>query len=122
MTIKPIRSEADYDRALASLEKVFDAPPGTKEGDEAEILSLLIEHYEDEHYPITAPDPIEAIKIRMQDMNIRQADLVGVIGAKSSVSEVLNKRRKLTLEMIRNLTATLKLSAEVLVQDYQLAK
>lgn len=122
MIIKPIKSEADYDRALARMEKIFDAPADTKEGDEAEILSLLIEQYEHKHYPIDAPDPIEAIKVRMEDMNLKQTDLIGVIGGKSRVSEVLHKRRKLTVEMVRKLTAKLRLSADVLIQDYTLMK
>ena len=122
MTIRPIKSEADYDKALARMEKIFDAPAETKDGDEAEILSLLIEQYEQRHYAIDAPDPIEAIKVRMQDLNMKQADLIGVIGGKSRVSEVLHKRRKLTVEMIRNLAVKLRLSADVLIQEYALAK
>jgi HTH-type transcriptional regulator/antitoxin HigA len=120
MSIKPIKTKADYEKALLRLEKIFDAKPNTPAGDEADILSLLIENYENIHYPIEAPDPIEAIKIRMEELNMNQSDLVGLIGTKSRVSEVLNKRRKLTVEMIRNLTGTLKLSAGVLVQDYKL--
>ncbi|MDB5281189.1 MAG: transcriptional regulator [Bacteroidota bacterium] len=120
MSIKPIKTKADYEKALLRLEKIFDAKPNSPAGDEADILSLLIESYENVHFVIEAPDPIEAIKIRMEEMNMNQSDLVGVIGTKSRVSEVLNKRRKLTVEMIRNLTGTLKLSANVLVQDYKL--
>jgi HTH-type transcriptional regulator/antitoxin HigA len=120
MSIKPIKTNGDYEKALRRLEKIFDAKPGTPGGDEAEILSLVIENYENTHFTIDAPDPIEAIKIRMEEMNLRQADLAAVIGSKSRVSEVLNKRRKLTIDMIRNLSEILKLSAEVLVKDYQL--
>ena len=120
MSIKPIKTKADYERALLRLEKIFDAKPNTPAGDEADVLSLLIENYENIHYPIEAPGPIEAIKIRMEEMNMKQSDLVGLIGTKSRVSEVLNKRRKLTVDMIRNLTCTLKISANVLVQDYKL--
>ena len=122
MSIKPIKTKADYERALIRMEKIFDAKANTAAGDEAEILSLLIENYENEHYAIAPPDPIEAIKIRMEEMNLKQADLIDIIGSKSRVSEVLNKRRKLTVDMIRNLTSTLKLSATVLVQEYQLAR
>lgn len=82
---------------------IFDAPVDTKEGDESEILALLIENYENEHYPIESPDPIEAIKIRMEELNIRQKDLVGIIGGKSRVSEILNRKKKLTVDMIREL-------------------
>lgn len=121
MNIKPVKSEQDYERALARLEVIFDAPANTPEGDEAEILTLLIENYENQHYPIEAPDPIEAIKIRLEEMNLRQADLVGVIGGKSRVSEVLNRKRKLSVEMIRKLSVKLKLPAALLVQDYALA-
>ncbi len=121
MNIKPIKSEQDYKRALARLEVIFDAPADTPEGDEAEILALLIENYENEHHFIEAPDPIEAIKIRLEEMNLRQADLVGVIGGKSRVSEVLNRKRKLSVEMIRKLSVKLKLPAALLVQDFALA-
>ena len=121
MNIKPIKSAQDYDRALARLEVIFDAPADTAEGDEAEILALLVETYENDHYFIGAPDPIEAIKIRLEEMNLRQSDLVGVIGGKSRVSEVLNRKRKLSVEMIRQLSAKLKLPTALLVQDYALA-
>lgn len=122
MKFKPIKSEKDYRSALDRLEVIFDAEIDTKEGDEAEILSLLIENYENEHYPIEAPDPIEAIKIRMEELNLRQKDMVGVIGGKSRVSEILNRKKRLTVEMIRELEKVLQISASVLVNNYQLAK
>lgn len=122
MQLKPIKTEKDYRNALKRLEVIFDAPIDTKEGDEAEILSLLIENYENEHYPIEAPDPIEAIKIRMEELNMRQKDLVGIIGGKSRVSEILNRRKKLTVEMIRELERILQISASVLVNNYKLVK
>ena len=118
MNIKPIKTEMDYDKALERLEVIFDAAPDSKDGDEAEILSMLIENYEKEYYPIEAPDPIEAIKIRMEEMNIKQKDLIGIIGGKSRVSEILNKKKKLTVEMIRKLETTLHLSASILVNEY----
>ena len=121
MNIKPIKSEADYKIALKRLKEVFDAPIGTSEGDEADILGLLVDEYEKKHYPIEAPDPIEAIKIRMEELQLKQVDLVDVIGSKSRVSEVLNRKRKLTIEMIRNLTKRLNLSSDLLITDYQLA-
>ena len=121
MNIKPIKSEADYKLALKRLEEVFDAPIGTSEGDEADILGLLVDEYEKKHYPIEAPDPIEAIKIRMEELQLKQVDLVDVIGSKSRVSEVLNRKRKLTIEMIRNLTKRLNLSPDLLITEYQLA-
>lgn len=122
MNIKPIKTDTDYYQALARLEVIFDSPINSQEGDEADILSLLIENYEDKFFPIEAPDPIEAIKIRMEEMNYKQKDLVGLIGGKSRVSEILNRKKKLTVEMIRQLTKLLKLPSEILIQDYQLAK
>lgn len=122
MNLKPIKTEFDYRNALERLEVIFDAPIDTKEGDEAEILSMMIENYENEHYSIEAPDPIEAIKIRMEELNLRQKDLVGVIGGKSRVSEILNRKRKLTVDMIRELERILQISASVLVSNYQLVK
>jgi HTH-type transcriptional regulator/antitoxin HigA len=122
MKLKPIKNENDYRNALKRLEVIFDAPIDTKEGDEAEILSLMIENYENEHYSIESPDPIEAIKIRMEELNMRQKDLVGVIGGKSRVSEILNRKKKLTVEMIRELERILQISASVLVNNYQLVK
>lgn len=122
MKLKPIKTEEDYQNALKRLEMIFDAPADTEDGDEAEILSLLIENYENEHYPIEAPDPIEAIKIRMEEMNLRQKDLVGIIGGKSRVSEILNRKKRLTVDMIRDLERLLQISASVLVNNYQLEK
>ena len=122
MELKPIKTESDYQNALKRLEVIFDAPMGTNESDEAEILGLMIDEYEKKHYPIEAPDPIEAIKIRMAEMHLKQIDLVGEIGGKSRVSEILNRKRKLTVEMIRNLTRKLNLSPELLISDYQLSR
>jgi len=122
MRLKPIKNEKDYQNALERLEVIFDASIDTKEGDEAEILSLLIENYENEHYPIEAPDPIEAIKIRMEELNMRQKDLVGIIGGKSRVSEILNRKKRLTVDMIRELERSLQISASVLVNNYRLLK
>jgi len=121
MNIKPIKTEKDYNNALAKLELVFDAPINSEEGDEAEILTMLIENYENEHYPIEDPDPIEAIRIRMEEMDMKQKDLIGIIGGKSRVSEILNRKKKLTVEMIRKLEKHLLLPASVLISDYKLA-
>jgi len=120
MELKPIKTEKDYRNALKRLEAIFDAPIDTKEGDEAEILSLLIENYENVNYPIEAPDPIEAIKIRMEELNLRQKDLVGIIGGKSRVSEILNRKKRLTVDMVRDLEGMLQISASVLVKNYRL--
>jgi HTH-type transcriptional regulator/antitoxin HigA len=122
MELKPIKTENDYQIALKRLEVIFDAPIGTTESDEADILGLMVDEYEKKHYPIDTPDPIEAIKIRMEEMNLKQIDLVAEVGGKSRVSEILSKKRKLTVEMIRNLTKKLNLSPELLITDYQLSR
>jgi HTH-type transcriptional regulator / antitoxin HigA len=122
MEIAPIKTETDYEKVLERLEVIFDSTPNSIEGDEAEILSMLIDNYENQYFPIDAPDPIEAIKIIMEEMNIKQKDLVGIIGGKSSVSEVLSKKKKLTVDMIRELERVLNISASVLVNNYQLSK
>ena len=121
MNIRLIKTEADYRKALKRLEKIFDAKIGTLESDEADILGLMIDEYEKKHYYIDAPDPIEAIKIRMEEMQLKQVDLSDVMGGKNRVSEVLNRKRKLTVEMIRNLTKRLNLSPGLLIRDYKLA-
>lgn len=118
MKIKPIKTEADYNQAMERLEKIFDAKKGTKEGDELEILGILIEKYEEQHFPIDLPDPIEAIKFRMEQLDYTQNDLAKVIGLKSRASEILNKKRKLSLEMIRNLHDRLNIPTDVLIQSY----
>ena len=122
MNIQPIKSESDYQQALKRLEVVFDALIGTPESDEADLLGLIIDEYEKKHYPIEAPDPIEAIKIRMEEMQLKQIDLINEIGGKSRVSEILNRKRKLTVDMIRKLTARLNLSPGLLISDYQLTR
>ena len=122
MEIAPIKTENDYEKALERLEMIFDANPNSIEGDEAEILSMLIDNYENQYFSIEAPDPIVAIKISMEEMNIKQKDLVGIIGGKSSVSEILNKKKRLTVDMIRELERLLNISASVLVNNYQLSK
>lgn len=122
MEIKPITTHRAYERALERLDEIFEAAPNTKEGKEAELLAILIEKYEDSKYPIEAPDPIEAIKIRMEEMQLKQKDLIGIIGGKSRVSEVLNRKKKLTVEMIRELEQELNISASTLIRDYELKK
>jgi HTH-type transcriptional regulator/antitoxin HigA len=118
MKITPIRNEKNYQDALVRLEVIFDAKKNTEQGDELEILSILIDRYENEFFPIGMPDPIEAIKFRMEQMGMKQKDLANIVGFKSRVSEVLNKKRKLTLDMIRKLNTTLHIPTEVLIQDY----
>lgn len=118
MEISPIRNEKDYQKALERLEVIFDSKRETKEGDELEILAILIDKYENENFPIGMPDPISAINFRMEQMGLKQKDLVEMIGFKSRVSEIMNKKRKLTLDMIRKLNANLHIPTEVLIQDY----
>lgn len=122
MNIRPIKTEADYENALLRMEQIFDAPIDSPEGDEAEVLSLLIDNYENQYFAIDAPDPVEAIKIRMEELNLKQKDLIGIIGGKSRVSEILNKKKRLTVEMIRKLAVRLNLSASILVESYQLSE
>jgi HTH-type transcriptional regulator / antitoxin HigA len=118
MTFKPVKTKKDYQAALNRLEVLFDAKPGTANGDELEVLSILVEKYEDETVHIDYPDPIEAIKFRMEQMGYSQSDLAKVVGLKSRASELLNKKRKLTLEMIRKLHQSLSIPTDVLIQDY----
>lgn len=122
MELKLIKTEKDYRKALKRLDEIFDAKIGTAESDEADVLGLLIDEYENKHYPIEAPDPIEAIKIRMEEMDLKQKDLVGIIGGKSRVSEILNRKNKLTVEMVRSLASRLNLSAQLLISDYTITK
>ncbi|HZK07588.1 MAG TPA: transcriptional regulator [Bacteroidales bacterium] len=118
MNLKPIKTEADYRAALKRLEDIFDAKPGTPESDELEILGLMVDDFENKHYLIEAPDPIEAIKIRMEEMQLKQVDLIDEMGGKSRVSEVLNRKRRLTVDMIRKLSPRLNLSTNLLIKEY----
>ena len=118
MEIKPIKTEQDYRQALERLEIIFDATKGAAEGDELEVLGILIDQYENEHFPISLPDPIEAIKFRMEQMGYNQSDLANIIGLKSRASEILNKKRKLSLDMIRQLHHRLNIPTDVLIQTY----
>ena len=118
MEIKPIKTEKDYNQALERLEVIFDAKLGSPEGDELEVLGILIDQYENEHFPIGLPDPIEAIKFRMEQMGYNQNDLASIVGLKSRASEILNRKRKLSLEMIRQLHERLNIPTDVLIQTY----
>lgn len=118
MNIKPIRTKKDYEEALARLEVIFDSKKGTDKGDELEILGMLIENYENEKFPVGFPDPVEAIKFRMEQLGYNQTDLANVVGLKSRASEILNRKRKLSLEMIRQLHERLNIPTEVLIQAY----
>lgn len=118
MEIKPIKTDKDYDEALKRLDAIFEAKLGSVEGDELEILGILIDQYENEHFPIDLPDPIEAIKFRMDQMGYTQNDLANIVGLKSRASEILNRKRKLSLQMIRQLHARLNIPTDVLIQNY----
>ena len=118
MDIKVLKTEDEYSKALKRLEEIFHAPIDSIEGDEADLLSILIEKYEDEHYPIDAPDPIEAIKYRMEQMDMSKKELAEIIGYKSRVSEIFSRKRKLTLKMIRNLHDKLNIPYESLMTNY----
>ncbi|MEY3982933.1 MAG: hypothetical protein RL160_490 [Bacteroidota bacterium] len=118
MQYKLIKTEEAYQDALKRLEVIFDAKKNSADADELELLSLLIEKYEQEHFPIDLPDPIEAIKFRMEQLGLRQKDLAEVIGLKSRVSEVLNRKRKLTVDMIRKLHSALGIPTEILIREY----
>jgi HTH-type transcriptional regulator/antitoxin HigA len=118
MNIKPIKTKKDYEQALERIEKIFDAKKGTPKGDELEILGMLIDNYEMEKFPIGFPDPVEAIKFRMEQLGYNQTDLANVVGLKSRASEILNRKRKLSLEMIRQIHEGLNIPTEVLIQAY----
>jgi HTH-type transcriptional regulator/antitoxin HigA len=118
MKIKPLKTKKDYQQAMNRMESIFDARPGTPEGDELEILGILVEKYEAVHYPIDFPDPIEAIKFRMEQLGFNQKDLANIIGFKSRVSEIMNGKRKLSLDMIRKINTRLNISTDVLIKEY----
>ena len=118
MEIKVIKTEEDYKTTMKRFEEIFHAPIDSKEGDEAELLSILIERYEEEHYPIEAPDPIDAIKFRMEQMEMSNKELAQIIGYKSRVSEIFSRKRKLTLNMIRSLHKKMNIPYEALIEDY----
>jgi HTH-type transcriptional regulator/antitoxin HigA len=118
MNVKPIKTKKDYQQALERLDVIFDSKKGTHEGDELEILGILIDQYENEHFPIGLPDPIEAIRFRMEQLGYTQSDLAKVVGLKSRASEILNKKRKLSLDMIRQLHDKLNIPTDVLIQAY----
>ena len=121
MNVRPIKSEADYDAALSEIDGLMGAAPDTPEGDMLGILVALVEAYEAEHWPIEAPDPVSAIEHVMEARGFRQKDFALLIGSQPRASEVLNRRRPLTLTMIRALAAEWNLPADVLVRPYDLA-
>ena len=121
MNIKPIKTNSDYEAALKEIEKLFDAEPGTPDGDYLEVLSTLVEAYEDEHYSIPLPDPIEMIFYTMDSRGLTRADLEPYIGSRARVSEVLNRKRPLSLSMIQRLNNGLGIPAEALIAPYKIS-
>lgn len=119
MIIKPIKTQADYEAALGEIERLFNAKPGTADADRLEVLSTLTEVYEEKHYAFPLPDPIEAILYHMESRGLSRSDLEPFIGSRARVSEILNRKRPLTMEMIRSLHKGLGISAEVLIQPYK---
>ena len=120
MNIKPIKTTADYEAALKEIERLFEAEPGTPQGDRLEVLTTLVEAYEDKHFAIPAPDPIEAIQYFMESRELSRRDLEPYLGSRARVSEILNRKRPLSLEMIRELNKGLGIPAEVLIKPYRL--
>ena len=121
MDIKPINTKIGHRTALKRIEQLWDAKPKTPEGDELDILITLVSAYEDKHFPIPTPEPVEAIKFRMDQLGLEDADLTAYIGARSKVSEVLNRKRALSLPMIRRLSVGLNIPAENLIHEYPVA-
>jgi HTH-type transcriptional regulator/antitoxin HigA len=115
--VRPIRTEADYAAALARVEGLMEAEEGTPEAEELDVLATLIEAYEDRHYPMDPPDPVDAIKFRMEQQGLSRRDLEPVLGSRARVAEVLNRKRSLSLAMIRRLNAELGIPAEVLIGE-----
>ena len=120
--LKPIRSETDYDAALAEIERLWGAHVGTPDGDRLDILATLVDAYENEHYPMDPPDPIDAIKFRMEQQGLSRKDLEGILGSRTRVAEVLNRRRGLSINMIRRLHEKLGISVEILVRPTRTKK
>lgn len=119
MEIRPIKTTADYEAALEEIEQLFQAEPGTPEGDRLEVLTTLVEAYEDQHYNLPLPDPVDAILYHMESRGLSRRDLEPYIGSRARVSEILNRKRLLSLDMIRRLSTGLGIPAEVLIQPYE---
>lgn len=115
MEIKPIKTQKDYGEALGRIEELWDSKPNSSDSDELDILATLVEVYESKHFEIDSPDPIEAIKFRMEQLGLKQTDLAEYMGGKNRVSEVLNRKRALTVKMIKNLNKHLNIPAESLL-------
>lgn len=115
--IHPINTKKDYEKALSLIDRLWDAKPGTKEGDVLDILATLVEAYENKHFPILSPDPVAAIKFRMEQMGLEKSDIAGILGGENRVSEIMHKKRKLSLRMIRNLHDKLRIPYESLISS-----
>jgi len=115
MEIRPIKTEQDYNSAIKRIEELWGAKKDTPKGDELDLLVTIVESYEMKHYPIAPPDPIDAIKFRMEQMGMTKDDMVKYLGSQSRVSEILNRKRKLTLKMVKSLYKGLKIPAEILL-------
>ena len=120
--VKPIRTKADYEASLAEVERLWGARRGTRKGDRLDILATLIDAYESEHYPMDPPDPIEAIKFRMEQQGLSRKDLAEILGSRTRVAEVLNRRRGLSINMIRRLHQKLGISVDVLIRPIRTKK
>ena len=120
MKLRPIKTAADYRAALAEIERLFEARPGTPAGDRLDILTTLVEAYEEEHWPLPSPDPVEAIRYTMESRGLTGDDLVPVLGSRRKVQDVLTRKRPLSLDMVRRLHAALGISADVLIQPFDL--
>ncbi len=119
MEVRPIKTDADYQSALAEIERLFDAARDTPEGDRLEVMTTLVEAYESQHHPVPPPDPVEAILYAMESRGLTRRELEPYIGSRARVAEILNRRRRLTLEMIRRLHEGLGIPADVLIQPYR---
>ncbi|EYR78513.1 type II toxin-antitoxin system HigA family antitoxin [Shinella sp. DD12] len=120
--LKPIRTEADYEEALAEVERLWGAKSGTPKGDRLDVLATLIDAYETKHYPMDPPDPVEAIRFRMEQQGLTRKDLEPMIGPRNRVADVLNRKRSLSIDMIRQLHSSLGISAEVLIRPSRMDK
>lgn len=122
MDIRPIKTETDYDAALSEIDRLWGADDGSAEGDRLDVLLVLVDHYEAKHHPIDPPDPVEAIKFRMEQMNLTRKDLEPMIGSRARVSEIINRRRPLSLPMIRRLHQSLRIPLESLIHETRLSR